>query len=239
MTPPHDPRLDVAGGGLAVRAAKSNAREESFQQIMARELARAPWFILSLATHALLLLLVNWLIVKPPPGDGSKPWIQLAEKEGEETIEGIATTEDAIQVEKSDGNEPTTEPEIEPRQSFEPAAAELDFDPHGFDNVGFAGIGLMRVRGKKGGKGDGGGDIFALGSDALRKGSLRGWSISSRRPIPAVRKASGPIRVPRCEAPISMGTPSKAIRGEPGHFDMPDMVGLTFKAGTEATPEYG
>jgi hypothetical protein len=57
--------------------------------------------------------------------------------------------------------------------------------------------------------------------------------------MPAVRKASGPIRVPRCEAPISMGTPSKAICGEPGLFDMPDMVGVTFKAGTEATPVCG
>jgi hypothetical protein len=36
-----------------------------------------------------------------------------------------------------------------------------------------------------------------------------------------------------------MGTPSKAICSEPGLFGMPDMVGVTFKAGTEATPEYG
>src|SRR5882757_2330062 len=31
--------------------------------------------------------------------------------------------------------------------------------------------------------------------------------------MPAVLNASGPISVPRCEAPISMGTPSKATRG--------------------------
>ena len=30
--------------------------------------------------------------------------------------------------------------------------------------------------------------------------------------MPAVRSASGPIKVPSCEAPISMGTPSKAMR---------------------------
>ena len=29
--------------------------------------------------------------------------------------------------------------------------------------------------------------------------------------MPAVRSASGPIKVPSCEAPISMGTPSRAI----------------------------
>ena len=31
--------------------------------------------------------------------------------------------------------------------------------------------------------------------------------------MPAVRSASGPIKVPSCEAPISMGTPSRAMRG--------------------------
>ena len=31
--------------------------------------------------------------------------------------------------------------------------------------------------------------------------------------MPAVRSASGPIKVPSCEAPISMGIPSKAMRG--------------------------
>ena len=31
--------------------------------------------------------------------------------------------------------------------------------------------------------------------------------------MPAVRSASGPIRVPNCEAPISTGTPSRAMRG--------------------------
>ena len=34
-----------------------------------------------------------------------------------------------------------------------------------------------------------------------------------QRPMPAVRSAAGPISVPACEAPISMGTPSKAMRG--------------------------
>ena len=29
--------------------------------------------------------------------------------------------------------------------------------------------------------------------------------------MPAVRKAAGPISVPACEAPISMGMPSSAI----------------------------
>src|SRR5712671_5768722 len=33
------------------------------------------------------------------------------------------------------------------------------------------------------------------------------------RPMPAVRSASGPIKVPSCEAPIAMGTPSRAMRG--------------------------
>ena len=31
--------------------------------------------------------------------------------------------------------------------------------------------------------------------------------------MPAVRSASGPIKVPSWEAPISMGTPSRAIAG--------------------------
>ena len=31
--------------------------------------------------------------------------------------------------------------------------------------------------------------------------------------MPAVRSASGPIKVPGCEAPISMGMPSRAMRG--------------------------
>ena len=31
--------------------------------------------------------------------------------------------------------------------------------------------------------------------------------------MPAVRNASGPISVPGCEAPISIGTPSRAMRG--------------------------
>src|SRR4051812_26289089 len=31
--------------------------------------------------------------------------------------------------------------------------------------------------------------------------------------MPAVRSASGPISVPACDAPISMGTPSRAMRG--------------------------
>ena len=33
------------------------------------------------------------------------------------------------------------------------------------------------------------------------------------RPIPAVRSAAGPISVPACDAPISMGMPSKAMCG--------------------------
>ena len=31
--------------------------------------------------------------------------------------------------------------------------------------------------------------------------------------MPAVRSAAGPISVPACEAPISMGIPSRAMRG--------------------------
>src|SRR3954470_2825003 len=31
--------------------------------------------------------------------------------------------------------------------------------------------------------------------------------------MPAVRSAAGPINVPACAAPISMGTPSRAMRG--------------------------
>ena len=31
--------------------------------------------------------------------------------------------------------------------------------------------------------------------------------------MPAVRSAAGPIKVPGCEAPISMGIPSRAMRG--------------------------
>ena len=38
------------------------------------------------------------------------------------------------------------------------------------------------------------------------------------RPMPAVRSASGPISVPACEAPISMGTPSRAMRWSVGAF---------------------
>ena len=38
--------------------------------------------------------------------------------------------------------------------------------------------------------------------------------------MPAVRSAAGPISVPACEAPISMGMPSRAMRGLLGDSDM-------------------
>ena len=38
--------------------------------------------------------------------------------------------------------------------------------------------------------------------------------------MPAVRSASGPIKVPSCEAPISMGTPSRAMLGRLARSDM-------------------
>ena len=36
--------------------------------------------------------------------------------------------------------------------------------------------------------------------------------------MPAVRSASGPISVPRCDAPISRGMPSRAMRGASDMF---------------------
>ena len=38
--------------------------------------------------------------------------------------------------------------------------------------------------------------------------------------MPAVRSASGPISVPACDAPISMGTPSSAMRGWFGSLEV-------------------
>ena len=44
--------------------------------------------------------------------------------------------------------------------------------------------------------------------------------------MPAVRSASGPISVPACAAPISMGTPSRAMRGVGfGHEEVSEIVG--------------
>jgi Mg-chelatase subunit ChlD len=138
---------------------------------MARELARAPWFLLSLALHAIGLFLLSWLFARPPVGQaGHAPaQVLLATQDVDVGDEAIVT--ETVAIETNENPEDTPEPQTEARYDLEPKT-EPTYATDAFTQ-GLDSFGLLTVRGSKpsGGAGE---DIFGIGSEALRRGKLRG-----------------------------------------------------------------
>lgn len=164
--------LAVGGALIAAKGARPGSHEETFQEIMARELSRAPWFLLSVALHALLFLLLNWLVVTKPPGQGQVAVVQMLQTEPEADIQLETPEEEKVEIERELQEEAASEPEpdmrLEPEPEPEPA---FEVEADSFDVVGLS---AKLNRKGSGGGGSSGEDIFNLGSAALRKGSLRG-----------------------------------------------------------------
>jgi len=153
----------------AARSGRPGHRQETFQEVMARELAHAPWFVLSVLVHAALFLLLAVLLAPPPPGVRPKIEARIELPPDEDVIVEDDQPQVEPQVEEVERDETVTEPA--PQVEEPQPVAEPVFDTSAFTS-GFEGIGLTSLRGgRKGADGD---DIFALGSDALRKGPLRG-----------------------------------------------------------------
>ncbi|MEZ5966116.1 MAG: VWA domain-containing protein [Planctomycetota bacterium] len=150
------------------RPGRPGHHEETFQEIMARELAHAPWFLISVAAHAVLLLLLSWLFATPPAGQKPDATAKILLASVDEDIVLDESPQEVPQVEEVERDEQTLEPRVESMQVPEAKDVEPAFDTSAFTS-GFDGIGLTSVRGKRGGSDD----IFGLGSDALRKGNLR------------------------------------------------------------------
>jgi hypothetical protein len=125
----------------ALRAAAGSLRHfdaQSFRGLVSRELCRTPWFAVSLAMHALLLLL-GWLLVEThAPGGDTMATTRFA-LVGEPPAPDLATERPpAVQVERGD---PTFEaprdvepmapkkPEDVPEPGHEPMPVPLDLPP--------------------------------------------------------------------------------------------------------------
>lgn len=166
----------LVGHGAAAAAARGGrpgAREETFQEAMARELARTPWFLLSIVFHALLFLALSWLFVKPPPGQAQIVQVQMLRAEDGEDLQLDEREEEKVEIERELKEEAAVEPEPEfaPEPEAQPEPAfDTDALASQFDVVGLS----TKVARKGGSGGSSGEDIFNLGSSALRKGGLRG-----------------------------------------------------------------
>lgn len=152
------------------RTSRPGHHEDTFQEIMARELAHAPWFLLSVAVHAILFLLLAWLFATPPVGQRPDAVAKILLPSVDAEIVDDERPPEEPKVEEVDRPEETTEPKAEANYLPEPKDTGATFDTSAF-TTGFDGVGLTSLRGGKKGGGD---DIFGLGSDALRKGGLRG-----------------------------------------------------------------
>ena len=73
------PALRQAAGARAVRIAAQALRRDSqtFQELMAHELRRAPWFALSLALHLVLAMLLWWLLPNGPPSGAARATVGI------------------------------------------------------------------------------------------------------------------------------------------------------------------
>ena len=73
------PALRQAAGARAVRIAAQALRRDSqtFQELMAHELRRAPWFALSLALHLVLAMLLWWLLPNGPPSGATRATVGI------------------------------------------------------------------------------------------------------------------------------------------------------------------
>ncbi|MGE3171650.1 MAG: VWA domain-containing protein [Planctomycetota bacterium] len=106
-----DPGMQRARALAAVRdrakAAVDATRTESFEQVMARELRRAPWLTLSLALHALLLLLLWALFPAPPPGGVERAVFGFQGGLGDRAAPAPAGELPEVQIEPAEALEPT------------------------------------------------------------------------------------------------------------------------------------
>ncbi|HLU40025.1 MAG TPA: vWA domain-containing protein [Planctomycetota bacterium] len=137
---------------------------------MARELARAPWFLISLALHVLVLLLLGWLFRSPPVGQVPTGSVEVLLGEADEELDVVEAPREEVEIEVSE-RDVTEEPQVAANWAMEPVPEDPAFDHNVFTDA-LDTYGLHAVGGRRGqGAGD---DLFNLGSEALRRGSLRG-----------------------------------------------------------------
>lgn len=154
----------------ATRAARQSRREPTFHELVGAELARAPWFLLSIAIHALLLLALAWLVPTTPPGQSGYASATLLTPPAEDDLLVDEKREEKVEVEDPTRTEERQEAATESKR-FEPEMDRLEpeFDPNAFDGFDTSGLSASVKR-----SGSGSGDIFDLGSDALKAGGFRG-----------------------------------------------------------------
>ncbi len=152
------------------RAAKAGRREPTFHELVGAELARAPWFLLSIAIHVLILLLLIWFVPTTPPGQSPYASAKLLQPAPEDDLLLDVKPEEKVEVEDTTRTE-DRQAAANDSKRFEPELTRLEpeFDPSAFDGFNTSGLAASVKRG-----GGGTGDIFDLGSDALKSGGFRG-----------------------------------------------------------------
>lgn len=111
----------------AARAATGGGGDETFAELMARELRRAPWLGLSLLIHAAVLLLLLWLFPAEPSGDRTAVELGFQGGSGPQLRPQVPPGRPDIVVE-SDLQEPQLR-EIEQQPEPEPVRPLLESPP--------------------------------------------------------------------------------------------------------------
>jgi hypothetical protein len=166
MNEPVDQRV---GAALVLRPSRP---EEPFAAVMARELARAPWFAISAAMHAVLFFVLDWFTHLSAPVKTPAARVELVLPIADADALLPEPPEEKVTIDPADQDLELAEPTLAATEP-EPQQSAPAFDPDAFA-PGYEGVGLTSWRGGgKGGGGSAGDDIFGFGSDALRRGGLR------------------------------------------------------------------
>lgn len=163
----------VAGeSALAPDLLSRHDTDPSFQDLMADQLRRAPWMMISVTMHLLLLFLLQWLVADPPPPRRDALLIQIGESSGHADVFSEDPREDSFEVEET-ADEIVVENALEDSSFDAPSpVAEKAFSPaeepvvHWMGEGAFADLGKLR----RPAGGDGGGDVLG----ALRKSGITG-----------------------------------------------------------------
>jgi Mg-chelatase subunit ChlD len=110
-------------GAITVRVVRAGATPptSTFQQVMASELQRAPWLLLSAAIHAAVLLLLWWLLHEPQGTARDAARLAIAHGEHVSSIEE-ARPEPQVVIEDEPQEDPLQDPAL---AAAEPDAEEL------------------------------------------------------------------------------------------------------------------
>jgi Mg-chelatase subunit ChlD len=144
---------------------------DSFKELMARELQHAPWLTLSLAVHALLLLLLWWLFPAAPIGGAPSARFGYAGDPGNAVASAVAPSAPDVVAEPSEMLEPALPPP-QPAAGADPGGDE---PPEPAPRHDLRNVGNVRVAAR------------AAGPDGLDPGSVPAGTGAFRQTVVQLR----------------------------------------------------